>query len=82
MPTSLTANRAAESRDDLGVQAKRVRSTGYLPISKSGMCRSEELPQNTVIAPCDPRDARQQWSLHPNGMPILATGNHEPVFHN
>ena len=61
----------AVNQDDLGVQAKCVRSTGYLPISKSGMCRSEELPQNTVIAPCDPRDAKQQWSLHPNGIPIL-----------
>ena len=59
--------RARQNQDELGVQAKRVRSHDLLPITKSGICRSEELPQNTIIAPCDANDPLQRWSLHANG---------------
>lgn len=67
LPLFLNKDVLAVNQDDLGVQAKRVRSSGYLPITKSGMCRSEELPQNTIIAPCHSADPLQQWQLHPNG---------------
>jgi hypothetical protein len=65
----------AVSQDPLGVQARRVSSDGRLAISKTGTCRSEELPQNTVIKPCDAGDPLQQWALHDNGTIYMgATG--------
>ena len=75
LPLFLNKEMLKINQDDLGVQAKRVRSTERLTISKSGKCRSEELPQNTVIAPCDANDALQRWSLHPNGtISMVSTG--------
>jgi hypothetical protein len=67
---------AVSFQDKLGKQAKRVQSQGDLIISKSGVCRSEELPQNTIIAPCDSSDLLQQWSVLPENGTIFmgATG--------
>jgi hypothetical protein len=65
--------RVCVPQDKLGKQAKRVRSTGELIVSKTGICRSEELPQNTIIAPCDSTDPLQHWSLLPeNGTIFMA----------
>ena len=62
----------AINQDALGVQAKRVRSTGRMAISKAGMCREEELPQNSIIAPCREGDPLQTWALHPDGKVVMA----------
>ena len=65
----------AISQDALGAQARRVAASGGdkgVPHGKSGTCGAEELPQNTVIAPCDADDARQRWALLPNGTLFLA----------
>ena len=51
----------AVNQDPLGKAARRVHSTGHLDISKTGRCRSEERPQNTIITPCDSNSALQQW---------------------
>jgi hypothetical protein len=53
----------AISQDGLGVQARRVASGGDAgtPVGKSGTCGREELPQNTVIAPCSASDPLQRW---------------------
>ena len=67
LPIFKNTEMLAVSQDDLGVQARRVASEGRLVIGKSGMCRSEELPQNTIIKPCSPSDPLQAWSLHSNG---------------
>lgn len=53
-------------------KAKRVRSTSPLRFTKSGSCRSEELPQNTIVAPCNTTDRLQQWSVHTNGTISIA----------
>ena len=67
LPIFKNTEMLAVSQDDLGVQARRVASEGKLVIGKSGMCRSEELPQNTIIKPCSAIDPFQTWSLHRNG---------------
>lgn len=67
----------AINQDALGVQAKRVWSQGPqgVPYGKSGQCGQEELPQNTIIAPCNASDPLQQWNMLPNGTIYLpATG--------
>ena len=65
----------AISQDALGAQARRVAAGGGdkgVPHGKSGTCGTEELPQNTIIAPCDAGDARQRWTLQSNGSIFLA----------
>jgi hypothetical protein len=65
----------AVNQDPLGVQARRVRAYGGdkgIPMGKSGICGSEELPQNTIIAPCDAADPFQRWELLPNGTLFMA----------
>jgi len=64
----------AVSQDALGLQARRVASAGPqgLPFGKSGKCGTEELPQNTVIAPCIAGDAYQRWTMLPNGTILQA----------
>lgn len=67
----------AVSQDPLGRQARRVASAGDpgIPHGKSGRCGSEELPQNTIIAPCNASDPLQQWQMLPNGTIVMtATG--------
>ena len=65
----------AINQDLLGVQAKRVGSTGPLVIPKAGVCQMEELPQNSIIAPCRSGDPLQTWALHPDGKVVMsATG--------
>ncbi len=55
-------------------QAKRVASSGPqgIPVGKSGVCGQEELPQNTIIAPCNAGDPLQQWQLLANGTIYMA----------
>lgn len=69
LPLFLNKGLLAISQDALGVQATRLASWGVqgLPFGKSGKCGTEELPQNTVIAPCDPKDPLQQWTILANG---------------
>jgi hypothetical protein len=65
----------AISQDALGAQARRVSASGGdkgVPHGKSGLCGTEELPQNVIIAPCDASDALQRWSLQANGSVTLA----------
>jgi hypothetical protein len=65
----------AVNQDALGVQARRVRAYGGdkgIPIGKSGICGSEELAQNTIIAPCDAADPFQSWEMLPNGTLFMA----------
>jgi hypothetical protein len=65
----------AVSQDALGAQARRVASYGGdkgVPYGKSGLCGTEELAQNTVIAPCDAADAYQRWRMLPNGTLFMA----------
>ena len=65
----------AISQDALGAQARRVAAGGGdkgVPHGKSGICGTEELPQNTVIAPCDDADAFQRWTVLANGSIFLA----------
>ena len=64
----------AISQDPLGVQAERVYSFGPqgVPVGKSGTCGTEELPQNTIIAPCNANDPFQAWSMLPNGTLFMA----------
>lgn len=68
----------AVSQDALGVQASRVWSSASagsgsagadkgVPVGKSGICGSEELPQNIVIAPCNAADPLQAWTVQGNG---------------
>jgi hypothetical protein len=46
-----------------------------VPYGKSGICGTEELPQNTIIAPCDATDPLQSWTFLPNGTLYMgATG--------
>lgn len=46
-----------------------------VPYGKSGICGTEELPQNTIIAPCDSADPLQSWTFLPNGTLLMnATG--------
>jgi hypothetical protein len=62
------------NQDALGLQARRVASSGPqgAPVGKSGICGTEELPQNTIIAPCDASDPFQVWTVLPNGTIFLA----------
>ena len=65
----------ALSQDALGAQARRVAASGGdkgVPHGKSGVCGTEELPQNTVIAPCDAGDAHQRWAVQANGSIFMA----------
>jgi alpha-galactosidase len=65
----------AISQDALGAQARRVAASGGdkgVPHGKSGLCGTEELPQNTIIAPCDPADPFQRWTVQSNGSILLA----------
>jgi hypothetical protein len=67
----------AMSQDALGAPARRVASSGDpgAPYGKSGICGKEELPQNTIIAPCDAASPLQAWELLANGTLFLpATG--------
>jgi hypothetical protein len=52
----------------------RVASSGPqgVPVGKSGTCGTEELPQNTIIAPCDSNDGYQRWDMLANGTLFLA----------
>lgn len=67
----------AISQDSLGIQAKRMYSTGDkgVPYGKSGICGQEELPQNTIIQPCDTTNSLQQWDILPNGTIYLPATN-------
>ena len=65
----------AISQDALGAQARRVAAGGGdkgVPHGKSGLCGTEELPQNTIIAPCDDADPFQRWTVLANGSIYLA----------
>ena len=65
----------AISQDPLGAQARRVAASGGdkgVPHGKSGVCGTEELPQNTIIARCDAADARQRWTVRTNGSIYMA----------
>ncbi len=65
----------AISQDALGAQARRVAATGGdkgVPFGKSGLCGTEELPQNTVLAACDATDPLQRWQMLPNGTIFMA----------
>lgn len=67
----------AISQDKLGLPARRVWSIGDkgLPYGKSGVCGTEELPQNTIIQPCDSTDPFQIWKLETNGSIISQATN-------
>jgi hypothetical protein len=67
----------AVSQDALGAPARRVASAGDpgVPVGKSGLCGTEELPQNTVLRACDASDPLQRWAFLPNGsISLPATG--------
>ena len=74
LPIYLNKEVLAISQDPLGLPARRVASSGDpgAPYGKSGTCSSEELPQNTVIAPCDATSPLQTWTLLANGTLYLA----------
>lgn len=77
LPLYLNPELLAMSQDALGAPVRRVASAGDagVPYGKSGTCGKEELPQNTVIAPCDAADPLQAWELLANGTLLLtATG--------
>ena len=77
LPLLLNKELLAISQDPLGRPAVRVASSGPpgIPYGKSGVCGREELPQNTVIAPCSAADPLQSWALLPNGtIKMAATG--------
>jgi hypothetical protein len=70
LPLFLNKELLAVSQDALGVPAQRVAAWGGpqgVPVGKSGTCGKEELPQNTIIAPCNPADPLQRWEPLPNG---------------
>jgi hypothetical protein len=77
LPLFLNREVLAVSQDPLGAQAKRVASSGPagVPVGKSGVCGQEELPQNSIIAPCNASDPFQQWQMWPNGTIYLAATN-------
>lgn len=78
LPLFLNRELLAISQDALGAPAARVAAYGGaqgVPAGKSGICGREELPQNTVIAPCSAADPLQRWTLLPNGtLQQAATG--------
>jgi len=78
LPLLLSKEVLAISQDPLGVPAVRVFASPDppgIPFGKSGTCGKEELPQNTVIAPCDATDPLQTWDLLQNGTIVMkATG--------
>ena len=77
LPIYLNPEVLAMSQDPLGAPARRVDSSGDAgaPHGKAGICGREELPQNTVIAPCDAASPLQAWHLLANGTLLLpATG--------
>ena len=77
LPIYLNPEVLAMSQDPLGAPARRVDSSGDAgaPRGKAGICGREELPQNTVIAPCDAASPLQAWRLLANGTLLLpATG--------
>lgn len=73
----LNAEVLAVNQDALGKPARRVAASGNagVPVGKSGTCGTEELAQNTVLAPCDAASPLQRWTRLANGTLLLgATG--------